>query len=135
MSRHLVSQVSLLGAATGVGAGAYAAGALLNTMTVDLPHSRALEQEADLMAVELMSQAKIDPWAAVSFWEKTQHLMQRTKTNLKLPSILSTHAHVEARVAVLNQYIAQLTQAQPISSAETTQHASPSTSPTSATPM
>ena len=110
MSRGLVGQAGLLGTMTGVGATAYTVGSVINMLAIDLPHSRAIEHEADLLSLELMARAGIDARASLSFWEKTQKIMKRTNTVSKLPTVFSTHAHVDERLPIIEAYLTKLEQ-------------------------
>jgi len=63
------------------------------------PNSRAMEQEADRVGVELAARAGYDPHASVSLWEK----LGRVAGGSSLPW-LSTHPSHESRIADLRGY-------------------------------
>ncbi len=63
------------------------------------PNSRAFEQEADRIGVELAARAGYDPSAAISLWEK----MGRVSGG-QPPQWLSTHPSHESRIADLRVY-------------------------------
>ncbi len=63
------------------------------------PNSRAMEQEADRIGVELSARAGYDPHAAVTLWEK-----MRRVSDVEPPQWLSTHPSHDARIADLRTY-------------------------------
>ncbi|KAJ7064784.1 peptidase family M48-domain-containing protein [Mycena amicta] len=63
-----------------------------------LPHSRALETEADIVGLKLMSRACYDPAAAPRIFENMQKLESR---NVAVPEFLSTHPPTPERIAHL----------------------------------
>lgn len=63
------------------------------------PNSRAMEQEADRIGVELAARAGYDPHAAVTLWEK-----MRRVSDGESPQWLSTHPSHETRIADLRAY-------------------------------
>jgi predicted Zn-dependent protease len=83
-----------IGAALGAGA----------VFGVILPHSRKHELEADRVGVNLMRQAKLDPAAAVRFWER---MASRADAKGQPPEVLSTHPADARRLEALRQAVAQ----------------------------
>jgi Zn-dependent protease with chaperone function len=67
-------------------------------VAITLPNSRANEEEADLMGVELAARAGYDPRAAISVWEK----MKKISKNSNL-EFLSTHPSHESRIEDLKK--------------------------------
>lgn len=63
------------------------------------PNSRAMEQEADRVGVELAARAGYDPHAAITLWEK----MGRVSGD-QPPQWMSTHPSHESRIADLRGY-------------------------------
>ena len=74
------SQVALTGAALGA------------ALAVQLPHSRAMEAEADAIGMELAARAGYNPDAAASLWRK-----MAAQSNGRHPVFLSTHPAPESR--------------------------------------
>ena len=64
---------------------------------VILPFSRAQEAEADLMGLELMSEAGFDPRESVKLWQNMQ-----AQGGDSPPEFLSTHPSSERRITELN---------------------------------
>jgi predicted Zn-dependent protease len=78
--------------------GIYAVGAQLGSVLfVQLPYSREMESEADLVGLELMARAGYDPKAAANVWSK----MQRLAGSAGGVEFLSTHPSHESRILVL----------------------------------
>jgi predicted Zn-dependent protease len=73
---------------------------LVLDVTVNLPHAREHEQEADRIGVELAARAGYDPRAAISLWEK----MQKVAGGGQPPKFLSTHPSHEDRIKDLRAY-------------------------------
>ncbi|WP_018867771.1 MULTISPECIES: M48 family metallopeptidase [unclassified Thioalkalivibrio] len=74
------SQIALTGAALGA------------ALAVQLPHSRAMEAEADEIGMELAARAGYNPDAAASLWRK-----MAAQSNGRHPVFLSTHPAPESR--------------------------------------
>jgi predicted Zn-dependent protease len=72
---------------------------LVLDVTVNLPHSRGQEQEADRIGVELAARAGYDPHAAISLWEKMAKIGGK-----RPPKLLSTHPAPEERLNDLREY-------------------------------
>jgi predicted Zn-dependent protease len=68
-------------------------------VTVNLPHSRGQETEADRIGVELAARAGYDPHAAISLWEKMEML-----GGAQPPKFLSTHPSHKDRISDLRAY-------------------------------
>ncbi|WP_026340492.1 M48 family metallopeptidase [Thioalkalivibrio sp. ALJT] len=74
------SQIALTGAALGA------------ALALQLPHSRAMEAEADEIGMELAARAGYNPDAAASLWRK-----MAAQSNGRHPVFLSTHPAPESR--------------------------------------
>ena len=68
-------------------------------VTVNLPHSRGQETEADRIGVELAARAGYDPHAAITPWEKMEKL-----GGSQPPKFLSTHPAHKDRIKDLREY-------------------------------
>jgi len=73
-------------------------------VTVNLPHSRGQESEADRIGIELAARAGYDPHAAISLWEKMEQL-----GGSQPPKFLSTHPPHQDRIKELREYAEKLT--------------------------
>ena len=91
--------LGIAGALFGLGETAQSLGNTVANLTLNLPHSRTDETEADRMGVELAARAGYNPEAAVSLWQKMEKL-----GGSQPPQILSTHPSNETRLADLKQY-------------------------------
>jgi predicted Zn-dependent protease len=80
-------------------AGAAAAAAL----AVTLPNSRAAENEADRIGIELAAKAGYNPEAAVTLWRKMNGLSKS-----RMPQFLSTHPNPENREKNLAALVPQM---------------------------
>jgi len=81
-----------IGAALGMGA----------VFGVILPYSRRHELEADVVGVNLMRDANLDPGAAVRFWER---MASRAGAAGQPPEVLSTHPADARRLEALRQAV------------------------------
>jgi predicted Zn-dependent protease len=73
-------------------------------VTVNLPHSRGQETEADRIGVELAARAGYDPHAAITLWEKMEKL-----GGSQPPKFLSTHPPHKDRIKDLREYAEKVT--------------------------
>ncbi|ACL74041.1 M48 family metallopeptidase [Thioalkalivibrio sulfidiphilus] len=71
---------------------------LAAALAVQLPNSRQMEREADVIGIELAARAGYDPRAAVTLWQKMAAL-----ANGSPPQFLSTHPSTESRIRDLQQ--------------------------------
>jgi predicted Zn-dependent protease len=92
-----------LGAAAGASQGTLDLAQLVMQVTLDLPHSRAQETEADRIGVELSARAGYDPRAAVTLWQKMDRMAQSGP-----PEFLSTHPSSASRIHDLQEYAARV---------------------------
>ena len=102
ISRQMGTQmgIGLLGALFGIGElGQGIAGQVAN-VTLNLPHSRQAEVEADRIGIELAARAGFDPNAAISLWEK----MGKVAGGSQPPKWLSTHPPHQERISDLRAY-------------------------------
>ena len=91
-----VQMASQIGAAFGVGQGSLQ---LANTgvqYLMTLPNSRANENEADLIGLELAARAGYDPNAAITLWEKMSKASEGAP-----PEFMSTHPSSSSRISAL----------------------------------
>ena len=72
-------------------------------LTVNLPHSRTDESEADRIGVELAARAGYDPRAALALWQKMQKV-----GGSQPPKLLSTHPPTADRIQELQQVTERL---------------------------
>ncbi len=79
--------LGVLGAAVGIGEGGLSVAQMVMDVTLNLPHSREQETEADRMGVELAARAGYDPRAAIELWRK----MGAPSGEKGGPNWLSTH--------------------------------------------
>jgi predicted Zn-dependent protease len=94
MSRQIATSVGVaaVGIASDNSGVALTGAALTALLAVNLPNSRAAENEADIIGIELAAKAGYDPKAAATLWEKMGAL-SRSGT----PQFLSTHPDPENR--------------------------------------
>jgi predicted Zn-dependent protease len=102
VSRAYAQQLALSGlaVATGAGQGTLDLANTVASVTLQLPHSRDQESEADIMGLELMARAGYDPNAAVSVWRK-----MKAAESGSPPEFLSTHPAPGNRIAELQSYV------------------------------
>jgi predicted Zn-dependent protease len=65
-------------------------------VTVNLPHSRTDESEADRIGVELAARAGYDPRAAIAMWQRMEKL-----GGAQPPKLLATHPPTADRIKEL----------------------------------
>ena len=104
-SQQAVQQglISIGGAILGVGDLGMQLAGIVTDVTINLPHSRQDETEADRIGVELAARAGYDPRAAITLWQK----MGQAGGNAP-PQFLSTHPAPANRQADLTNYAARV---------------------------
>jgi len=80
------------------GTAALGGAALAAMVAITLPYSRAAEEEADRIGIEITAKAGYDPYAAASLWRKMGQVNKSSP-----PELLSTHPSAENRVEVLQR--------------------------------
>ncbi|UTH75788.1 M48 family metallopeptidase [Chromobacterium sp. IIBBL 290-4] len=105
MSQAYAQQLglSLVGALAGLSADQMQLASMVTDVTLNKPHSRTMESEADIMGLELMARAGYDPNAAVNVWKKMQ-----SAGNGGGPEFLSTHPSGPTRIRDLQARIPQV---------------------------
>ncbi|WP_417450508.1 M48 family metallopeptidase [Kordiimonas sp.] len=113
MSRAQVQNLAIVGVGAAVGATtengemaqmAVTLGALAAQGFVQLPHSRAMELEADDVGTVYMARAGYDPRAAVRLWKKMKAMKDGGGGQ---PAFLSTHPTDDKRIARLESKMGQ----------------------------
>lgn len=79
-------------------------GLFLGKLAVDLPFSRQLELEADVVGLEILSRAGYAPEAAFSFWQKATPMFERAEQKQN-GGVLSTHPALDQRLALIQSHI------------------------------
>ena len=87
------------GALLGVGDSGMQLAGIVADVTINLPHSRTHETEADRIGVELAARAGYDPRAAVTLWQKMAQAGGGAP-----PKFLSTHPSPQNRARDLTDY-------------------------------
>lgn len=104
VSKKLLTGLGVLAASSaGLGDMVVSSTSLLGDYGVNLPGSRKLESEADLLGVDIMVRAGYNPQGAVSFWNK---VVAQEKQGTKI-DFLSTHPTSEKRIVEIQDYINQ----------------------------
>lgn len=104
-SVYAATNLSLMGATMGAGYALGLASGVSGNYGLTMPHSRHLEEEADLIGLDLMVRAGFDYKATITFWEKFETKLIKKEIDPKFPSFLSSHPTNERRKNVLNQHI------------------------------
>jgi len=102
VSRAYAQNLVLAGVAAlaGLGQGAADLAGRISEVTFQLPHSRAQEEEADIIGLELMARAGYDPAGAAGVWRKMASAEKSAP-----PQFLSTHPSSASRIADLQARI------------------------------
>ncbi|WP_456413343.1 M48 family metallopeptidase [Thiolapillus sp.] len=77
--------------------------ALAATVAISLPYSRAAEEEADRIGIEIAAKAGYDPYAAASLWRKMGQVNKAAP-----PEFLSTHPSASNREQRLRRLAARM---------------------------
>ncbi|TCM59883.1 peptidase M48-like protein [Acinetobacter calcoaceticus] len=105
MSKKLISSLGILAASSaGLGDIAISGTSILGEYGYNLPGSRSLESEADLLGLELMVRAGYKPEAAISFWQK---VIATEQSGVKL-DFLSTHPANQKRIDNIQAHIIKM---------------------------
>lgn len=105
MSKKLLSGLGVLAASSaGLGDIAVSGTSILGEYGYNLPGSRSLETEADLLGLELMVRAGYKPEAAVSFWQK---VMATENSGIKV-DFMSTHPANQKRINAIQAHIIKM---------------------------
>ena len=88
------------GALFGLGQNSIALADQVVNYAMTLPNSRANENEADLIGLELSARAGYDPNAAITLWNKMSKASEGAP-----PEFMSTHPASESRIASLQAAI------------------------------
>ncbi|AIR89491.1 M48 family metallopeptidase [Pseudomonas cremoricolorata] len=88
------------GALLGLGEGGLALADTVVNYAMTLPNSRANENEADLLGLELSARAGYDPNAAITLWNKMSKASEGAP-----PEWMSTHPASQSRIAALEAAI------------------------------
>ncbi|MFK0093177.1 M48 family metallopeptidase [Pseudomonas sp. NPDC090592] len=88
------------GALLGLGESSMAVADAVVNYSMTLPNSRANENEADLIGLELSARAGYDPNAAITLWNKMSKASEGAP-----PEFMSTHPASESRIASLQAAI------------------------------
>jgi predicted Zn-dependent protease len=101
-SQSMITNTTIQIASTllGFGQAATSLASQAANIAITLPNSRANEEEADRMGVELSARAGYDPRAAITLWEKMKRASQGAP-----PEFLSTHPSHDSRIADLNEHV------------------------------
>lgn len=102
MSGEMATQLGINVAASlfGLSQGQTQLAGLAGVLGISRPHSRAQENEADAIGLELMARAGYNPNAAITLWQK----MQKVQTG-SVPQFLSTHPSSGSRIQRLQSYL------------------------------
>ena len=104
-SIYATTNLALMGATMGTGAALGVAGGMSGNYGIYMPHSRHLEEEADLIGLDLMVGAGYEPNAAITFWDKFEANLKSKQVDSKSPTILSSHPQTAERKKMLSEHI------------------------------
>lgn len=102
ISRDVAQQtgLGLLASVVGLTEGQAQAAGMAAQLGLQLPHSRAQEEEADVLGLELMARAGYNPQAALTLWQKMRQASQGEP-----PKFLSTHPSTGDRIGQIQQLL------------------------------
>lgn len=107
-SIYAATNLSLMSATMGAGYALGVSGGLGGNYGVFMPHSRHLEEEADLIGLDLMVRAGYNPNASLTFWDKFEANIKSRKLDSKIPTFLSSHPNNAKRKEMLAQQVMAL---------------------------
>lgn len=103
---HIVKQLMAeLGIAVLTGGDNTMLGGEVADMLISSGFSRSHEEEADVIALEIMNEAKLDPTALVSFMKKIKSQEEKYGDALRYTSWLSTHPLTDDRIDYIRKEI------------------------------
>lgn len=107
-SLFAATNIGLAGATMGTGAAIGLASGLSGNLGLTMPHSRQIEEEADLIGLDLMVRAGYDHKAALTFWDKFEAILSARKSDKQSPVFLADHPSNSQRKQTLAEQVMQI---------------------------